>query len=114
MKEVVVDASAVLSWLLPSQATPASIQFLWQAEQVKLLAQRLTEYEIRNVLLRAERRAGSSPGIARTSLQLCEGLGVVLDRTPGRARLAIPLLSRDRNMIEACEGMGVLYESLLS
>jgi len=33
MRAVVVDASAVLSWLLPSQATPASIQFLKQAER---------------------------------------------------------------------------------
>jgi predicted nucleic acid-binding protein len=53
---VVVDASAALAWILPSQSTPVALKFLDNAGSMTFEAPAIFEWEVRNVLLMMERR----------------------------------------------------------
>lgn len=56
MRSVVVDASAVLAWILPSQATLAASAMLEQANTLQFEAPAIFDWEVRNVLLKVDRR----------------------------------------------------------
>ena len=56
MTEVVVDASAALSWLLASQSTPASKRFIAELEGRRLSAPFVFGWEVNNTLLASLRR----------------------------------------------------------
>ena len=56
MRSVVVDASAALAWLLPSQSTTVALEFLGDAGSMTFEAPAIFEWEVRNVLLTMERR----------------------------------------------------------
>ena len=48
---LVVDASAVLAWLLPSQSTRAADAFLLNMDDHELVAPFIFDWEVRNVLV---------------------------------------------------------------
>jgi len=56
VRSVVVDASAALAWILPSQATKASGLMLDQADGLRFESPAIFDWEVRNVLLKVERR----------------------------------------------------------
>ena len=56
MTVVVVDASAALTWLVPSQATAAGWRFLERLGEQSLVAPAIFDWEVRNVLLSLARR----------------------------------------------------------
>jgi predicted nucleic acid-binding protein len=56
VRSVVVDASAALGWVLPSQSTPVALEFLETAGSMSFEAPEIFEWEVRNVLLMMERR----------------------------------------------------------
>lgn len=58
MRSIVLDASAALAWLLPSQATPLANALLSQANQMDFQAPSIFDWEVRNALLTFERRRG--------------------------------------------------------
>ena len=60
MRSVVLDASAVLAWLLPTQATDAANAFLEQSDATTFEAPAIFDWEVRNVLLTYERRGLST------------------------------------------------------
>ncbi|WP_436030640.1 type II toxin-antitoxin system VapC family toxin [Caulobacter sp. LjRoot300] len=61
MRSIVLDASAALAWLLPSQATDAATAFLDQADAIVFEAPAIFEWEVCNVLVGMARR-GLLPG----------------------------------------------------
>ncbi|NGM50814.1 type II toxin-antitoxin system VapC family toxin [Caulobacter sp. 602-2] len=56
MRQVVLDASAALAWLLPTQATPAARTLLAESNALIFEAPSIFEWEVRNVLLTLARR----------------------------------------------------------
>lgn len=67
----VLDASAVLSTLVPGQATSAAREFFAHAD-TDWLAPSLIRLEVRNALARLERRGALAPGAADADLALLE------------------------------------------
>jgi len=59
---IVVDASAALAMLLASQMTAAADEF-FAHEQPPLIAPAIFAFEVRNALLRAERRGMTDPDL---------------------------------------------------
>ncbi|HWU14574.1 MAG TPA: type II toxin-antitoxin system VapC family toxin [Caulobacter sp.] len=56
MRSVVLDASAALAWLLPSQATEAAGAFLDEGDTTFFEAPAIFEWEVHNVLMGMTRR----------------------------------------------------------
>ena len=56
MRSVVLDASAALAWLLPSQATEAASAFLGDGDGMIFEAPAIFEWEVYNVLVGMARR----------------------------------------------------------
>ena len=56
MRSVVLDASAALAWLLPSQATESASAFLGQGDAMFFEAPAIFEWEVYNVLVGMVRR----------------------------------------------------------
>ena len=56
MRSVVVDASAALAWILPSQSSAVALEFLGRSGSMTFEAPIIFEWEVRNVLLTMERR----------------------------------------------------------
>lgn len=61
MTDFVIDASAVLSWIVPTQATDASVAFLAARDTQRFLAPYIMDWEIGNVLLTLLRRSALTP-----------------------------------------------------
>lgn len=61
MTDFVVDASAVLSWIVPTQATEAAVAFLAARDTQRFLAPYIMDWEIGNVLLTLLRRGALAP-----------------------------------------------------
>lgn len=70
MTLVVLDASAALAWMLPSQATPAASGLLEQADEHDFIAPDVFLWEVANVLLTKAR--GGSVVVAAALDQLDE------------------------------------------
>jgi predicted nucleic acid-binding protein len=56
VRSVVIDASAALAWILPSQSSAVALEFLGNAGSMAFEAPAILEWEVRNVLLTMERR----------------------------------------------------------
>lgn len=130
MTPVVLDASAALAWLLPSQATATSHRLLEQADEYDFIAPDVFLWEVANVLVAKAR--GRSLVIGEAFDQL-DGIEIALDHplTDGEVRqltgvatnaglslfdaaylaLAIErramLASRDRLLLSAAIAVGV-------
>lgn len=134
MTAAIVDASAVLAWLLPSQATAASRAFQPRIRRIVLEAPLVFEWEVQNVLLRVVGRPSRSglyeaaleqlveldvalgamfPPTAVMALARAEGLSLFdacyLDRA---LRRDVPLISRDKALVTAALGRGVTVHDL--
>lgn len=84
---IVLDASAALAWLAPSQETPASAAFRSIAATQALLAPAVFAWEVRHALLKLERR-GLVPATAiEGDLSQIETT-LAIESPPDRARLA--------------------------
>jgi predicted nucleic acid-binding protein len=62
VRTVVLDASAALAWILPTQATPAAAALLDQSNTLIFEAPDIFAWEVRNVLLTMERRGVLADG----------------------------------------------------
>jgi len=78
MRTIVLDASAALSWILPRQATSAAEALLDRSNALNFEAPDVFEWEIRNVLLRMERRGALPEGDYDEALAIYGDLAVRL------------------------------------
>lgn len=76
MTTVVLDASAALAWLLPSQATASASRLLELADGYDFIAPDIFTWEVANVLVTRGRRQGGVPGQA---LKLLDAVEIELD-----------------------------------
>ncbi|MFZ4071862.1 MAG: type II toxin-antitoxin system VapC family toxin [Caulobacterales bacterium] len=74
MTAVVLDASAALSFLVASQATPASEAFRASAGAIDLIVPSIFSLEMRHALLKLERRAMVGPQALDADLPALERL----------------------------------------
>ncbi len=83
---LVIDASAALAWLAPSQATPAALA-LRSALPENLAAPSVFPAEVRNALIKLERRGLVDPDVARRGLVLLDAV-IVTSSPPEMRELA--------------------------
>lgn len=85
MTLVVLDASAALAWLLPSQATATAHQLLEQADEYDFIAPDIFLWEVANVLV-AKARGHSI--VVRDAFDQLDGIEIDLDHplTDGEVR----------------------------
>ena len=85
MTAVVLDASAVLAWLLPSQATATADRLLMQADDYDFIAPDVFVWEVANVLV-AKARGHSI--VVRDAFDQLDGIEITFDRplTDGEVR----------------------------
>lgn len=76
MTLVVLDASAALAWLLPSQATATAHQLLEQADEYDFIAPDIFLWEVANVLV-AKARGHSI--VVRDAFDQLDGIEIALD-----------------------------------
>lgn len=131
MSTVVLDASAALAWILPTQATPAAAALLDQSNDLIFEAPDIFAWEVRNVLLALDRRGVLAAGEYDEALAIYHDLVVrlsppvfELDRLAVLARAARlslfdaayfalaldrgwPLASRDAALLSAARAAGV-------
>lgn len=85
MTNIVLDASVIAAWLVPSQSTPSGNAFRMQVAEARFLAPYIFPAECRSLLLRAERRGGLSPAEVDAALdfvaRLAISVALPLDRT---------------------------------
>jgi predicted nucleic acid-binding protein len=62
MSLTVIDASAAMSWLLPTQSTLAAEAFLRDSKAEDFVAPEIYAWEVANVLVQLERRAAITGG----------------------------------------------------
>jgi predicted nucleic acid-binding protein len=131
----VVDASAVLAWLLPGQATQASRAFQRRIPDFALEAPFVFEWEVQNVLLRTLGRDLALLPLYRSTVEQLAELDVALSAPfqPSevlsraiRARLSLfdacyleraqrrglALISRDKALVAAATAHGVVAHDL--
>lgn len=87
MRTVVLDASAALAWILPTQATPAAAALLDQSGTLIFEAPDIFAWEVRNVLLTLDRRGVLADGEYDEALAIYDDLVV---------RLGPPVLEIDQ------------------
>ena len=92
---IVLDASAALARLLPSQSTPASLAF-FSTELPHLIAPAIFEFEARNALLRAERRGFAYPDVVD---EASEQLALMVELQPWATGNTARLLNLARREI---------------
>lgn len=131
MSTVVLDASAALAWILPTQATPAAAALLNQSNGLIFEAPDIFAWEVGNVLLALDRRGVLAAGEYDEALAIYHDLVVrlsppvfELDRLAVLARAARlslfdaayfalaldrgwPLASRDAALLSAARAAGV-------
>lgn len=88
MSLVVIDASTVAAWCLPSQYSPLAESLLRQAKQHRFLAPHVLLIEVRSLFLAAERRGPWGPTDTEASLADLEGLEISIVRMDDGATLA--------------------------
>ena len=77
MTAVVLDASTVLAWLLPSQATASADRLLAQADDYDFMAPDVFVWEVANVLV-AKARGHSI--VVRDALDQLDGIEIAFDQ----------------------------------
>ncbi|MBL9048075.1 MAG: type II toxin-antitoxin system VapC family toxin [Tabrizicola sp.] len=80
---VVLDASALASWLMPDEAGVDLMELARQHSD--FAAPWLIWAEIRNILIVSERRGRIPAGIADQALEAISDLGIALDTAPSSA-----------------------------
>ena len=76
MTQVVIDASAALAWLVPSQASQAGWRFLASIQDHSLVAPKIFDWEVRNVLLALARRGAVDSNAYNEALGVYEQLPI--------------------------------------
>lgn len=133
MTDFVLDASIALSWCFKNEATTDADRVLDRLETEAATVPAIWHLEIANVLALSERRGRITPANSSEFIALLETLDVVVDEeTPSRAlgrvldlaraerltaydaaylelamRLGIPLASKDADLCDAAERLGV-------
>ena len=133
MTDLVLDASVALSWCFKNEATATADRVLERLATEAASVPAIWHLEIANVLALSERRGRITPANTSEFIALLETLGVVIDaETPSRAlgrvldlaraerltaydaaylelamRLGIPLASKDADLCDAAERLGV-------
>ena len=133
MTGLVLDASVALSWCFKNEATSVGDRVLERLATEAASVPAIWHLEIANVLALSERRGRVTPANSSEFIALLETLDVVVDEeTPSRAlgrvldlaraesltaydaaylelamRLGVPLASKDGNLCNAAERLGV-------
>ena len=133
MTDLVLDASVALTWCFKNEATAAADRVLERLAAEAAYVPVIWHLEIANVLALSERRRRITPAGSAEFIALLETLEIVIDEeTPSRAlgrvldlaraerltaydaaylelamRLGIPLASKDDNLCDAAERVGV-------
>lgn len=133
MTAIVLDASVALSWCFKNEATIVGDQVLERLEAEAASVPAIWHLEIANVLALSERRGRITPAHSSEFIALLETLDIIIDEaTPSRAlgrvldlaraerltaydaaylelamRLGIPLASKDTDLCDAAEHLGV-------
>jgi len=131
--EVVIDASVALAWCFRDQRTEATAKLLERVQTDAAAVPSLWHLEMANVLALAERRRRITPAESTELIALLETIEIVVDEeTPSHAlgrvldlareerltaydaaylelamRLGIPLASKDVDLCDAAERLGV-------
>jgi predicted nucleic acid-binding protein len=129
----VLDASVAMAWCFGDEATPASKQLLDQLEAGTASVPTLWHLEVANVLASGQRRHRITAARIVQFIDMLDGLEVAVDQeTPARAfgeildlaraekltsydaaylelamRLGVPLATKDRQLGQAAERLGV-------
>ena len=133
MAELVIDASVALAWCFGDERTEATAGLLERLRTDAAAVPNLWHLEVANGLALAERRGRITPAESAELIALLEMLEIVVDgETPARAftrvldlargerltaydaaylelamRLGIPLASKDGDLCDAAERVGV-------
>ena len=133
MTDLVLDASVALSWCFKNEATATADRVLERLATEAASVPAIWHLEIANVLALSERRGRITPANSSEFIALLETLDVVIDEAmPSRAlgrvldlaraeqltaydaaylelamRLGIPLASKDADLCDAAERLGV-------
>ena len=83
MSLIVVDASCVAAWFLPSQATAAASALQHRLHQFDLIAPAILRTELRALFLKAERRGAAAAPDTVAALAAIELLGIQYAGDPG-------------------------------
>jgi predicted nucleic acid-binding protein len=131
--EVVIDATVALAWCFRDERTEATAKLLERVQTDAAAVPSLWHLEVANVLALAERRRRITPAESTELIALLETLEIVVDEeTPSHAlgrvldlareerltaydaaylelamRLGIPLASKDVDLCDAAERLGV-------
>jgi predicted nucleic acid-binding protein len=131
--DLVLDASVAFSWCFKNEATAAADLVLERLAAEVASVPAIWHLEIANVLALSERRGRITPARSSEFIALLESLVIVIDEeTPSRAfarvldlaraerltaydaaylelamRLGIPLASKDADLCDAAERLGV-------
>jgi predicted nucleic acid-binding protein len=129
----VLDASVTMAWCFENEATSASDRLLERLEGEAAVVPTSWHLEVANVLATSERRGRITPARSAQFVEMLRGLGIVVDEeTLARAwegildlarserltaydaaylelsmRLGVPLATKDRELGEAAERLGV-------
>ncbi len=138
MSLTVIDASAAMSWLLPTQSTLAAEAFLLASETEEFVAPEIYAWEVANVLVHLERRGAITDGQYVSAQRTYVGLDVQLEeplssselesladlaREVGLSlfdtaylalamKLDCALATRDQALAEAAQGAGIRCHDL--
>ena len=133
MTDLVLDASVALAWCFKNEATAAADTVLERLATETASVPAIWHLEIANVLVMSERRRRITPANSTEFIALLEALVIVVDEeTPSRAfgrvldlareerltaydaaylelamRLGLPLASKDGDLCDAAERLGV-------
>ena len=133
MTDLVLDASVALTWCFKNEATAAADRVLERLAAQAASVPAIWHLEIANVLALSERRGRITSAGSAEFIELLETLEIVVDEeTPARAlgrvlnlareerltaydaaylelamRLGIPLASKDGDLCDAAERLGV-------
>ena len=133
MTSLVLDASVALSWCFMNEATQAADRVLERLANESASVPVIWHLEVANVLALSERRRRITPAGSAEFIAMLETLTIVVDdETPSRAfgrvldlareerltahdaaylelamRLGIPLASKDADLCDAAERVGV-------
>ena len=133
MTDLVLDASVALSWCFKNEATASGDEVLERLAIETASVPGIWHVEVANVLALSERRGRITPASTSEFIALMESLLIVVDdQTPSRAlgqvldlaraerltaydaaylelamRLGIPLASKDADLCDAAERLGV-------
>ncbi len=88
---LVVDASCIAAWFLPSQATAAAIGLRQRLPGFDLVAPSILRVELRALLLKAERRGAAAPADSEAVIGEVQALGINYADSPDDDELDLAL-----------------------